>query len=132
MAHTARRNRNRRGEAEKARMKAGVDRDLWPCRSSTAVRMLSLGTSRRLPPNARKALSLDQRLNPLIGDELDVGRPTPTRCRDEHREPVIAAPDGRSVHPDLLTGLGLKADYRLRRFLRFQRGEEQLQHRSAH
>src|SRR4051812_19750048 len=31
----------------------------------------------------------DQRLNPLVGDELDIGGPAPSQGGDEYREPVL-------------------------------------------
>ena len=36
---------------------------------------------------------LDQRLDPLVGDELDIGGPAPAQRRDEYREPGAAAPN---------------------------------------
>src|SRR5208282_1987051 len=34
----------------------------------------------------RALVAAEQRLQPLIGDELDVNRPAPSQCRYEHRE----------------------------------------------
>src|SRR5215469_9966350 len=61
---------------------------------------------------------LDQRLNPLIGDELDIARPAPAQSGDKHRKPLAAAPNDCPVHLHLLAGLGLKPDHRLDRLLR--------------
>lgn len=45
----------------------------------------------------RPLVAGEQRLYPFIGDELDVGCPPPAERRDEHREPIGSAPDGREV-----------------------------------
>ncbi len=51
---------------------------------------------RRVPTNAYLAYggSSEKRLEPLIGDELDVARLAPAQRRDEQREPVAPARDG--------------------------------------
>ena len=59
-------------------------------------------------------MAAEQRLQPLIGDELDVGRPAPSQRRDEHREPVAPAPDGREVSLHLAPWFGLEPNQRLR------------------
>jgi hypothetical protein len=74
---------------------------------------------------------LDQRLNPLVGDELDIGGPAPAQRRHESREPVAAAPNDRPVDLHLLAWAGLEPDHRLDCLLRPQRRGEQLQHRVA-
>ena len=74
-------------------------------------------------------VGLDQRLDPLVGDELDIGGPAPAQRRDEYREPVAAAPNDRPVHLHLLAWAGLEPDHRLDCLLRPQRRDEQLQHR---
>jgi hypothetical protein len=52
----------------------------------------------------RALVAAEHRLQQLIGDELDVSRPAPSQCRDEHREPVAPAPDGREVALHLAPG----------------------------
>ena len=74
---------------------------------------------------------LDQRLDPLVGDELDIGGPAPAERRDKYRKPVLAAPDDRPVDLHLFAWRGLEPDHRLGRLLRPQRRHEQLQHRVA-
>jgi predicted nucleic acid-binding Zn ribbon protein len=39
----------------------------------------------------------EQRLQPAIGDELDVSRPAPAQRRDLHRQQIAPAPDGREA-----------------------------------
>jgi hypothetical protein len=56
-----------------------------------------------------------QRLQPLVGDELGVGRAAPAQRRHEHRQPLRPAPDGRPVHLHLLAGRGLEARHGLGR-----------------
>jgi hypothetical protein len=61
----------------------------------------------------RALVTAEQRLQPLIGDELDVSRPAPSQCRDEHHEPVAPAADGREVALHLAPWFGLEPDQRL-------------------
>ncbi len=73
----------------------------------------------------------DQRLEALVGDELEVGRPAPAQGRHEHREPVGPAPHHRPVDLHLLARRRLEAHHRLRGGRRRQAGDELLQHRVA-
>ena len=61
----------------------------------------------------RALVTAEQRLQPLIGDELNVSRPAPSQRRDEHRQPVRAAPDGREVDLHLAPWFGLEPNQRL-------------------
>jgi len=47
-------------------------------------------------------------LQPLIGDEFDVGCSAPSERRDEHRQPVVPAPDSREVNLHLTPWVGLE------------------------
>jgi hypothetical protein len=56
-----------------------------------------------------------QHLQPLVCDELGVGRAAPAQRRHEHRQAVRPAPDDRPVHLHLLARRRLEAHHRLGR-----------------
>src|SRR5271166_2340580 len=58
----------------------------------------------------RALMTAEQRLQPLIGDELNVSRSAPSKRRDEHRQPVTPAPDSRKVNLHLSPRIGLEPD----------------------
>src|SRR5215472_13971414 len=68
-------------------------------------------------------MTAEQRLQPLVSHELNVSRAAPTERRDERREPVAPAPDGREVGLHLAPGIGLEPNQRLWRSYRSQRCE---------
>jgi hypothetical protein len=72
-------------------------------------------------------VAAERRLQPLIGDEFDVGRPAPAQRRDEHCQPITAAADGREVGLHLTAWFGLEANQRLRFGYRPQRRKMMLQ-----
>jgi hypothetical protein len=49
-------------------------------------------------------VTAEQRLHSFIGDELDVRRPAPAARRDEHRQPILPASNGREVGLQLAPG----------------------------
>src|SRR5260221_12596622 len=55
----------------------------------------------------RSLVTAEQRLQPLIGDELDVRRPTPSQGGDEHHQPIAPAPDGPEISLHLRPCLSL-------------------------
>jgi hypothetical protein len=120
------------GKVEKARMKAvstpAVAVPLQHDRAHIVVEHLARHAAEG---EERILMRLDQRFDPLVGDELDIGGPAPAKRRDEYRKPVVAAPDDRPVDLHLFAGIGLEADHRLRCCRRLQRRHEHLQHRVA-
>jgi hypothetical protein len=120
------------GEVEKAGMEAvstaTVAVPLDDDRAHIVVQHLARHAAKR---EERVLVRLDQRFDPLVGDELDIGGPAPAQRRHEHREPVCAAPDDRPVHLHLFARLGLEADDGRGRLLGPQRAGEHLQHRVA-
>jgi hypothetical protein len=111
------------GKVEKARMEA----------VSTATIAVPLHDNRphvvvqhlvRHPAKGEKRVivRLDQRLDPLVGDELDIGGAAPTQGRHKHRKPVAASPNDRPVDLHLLARPGLKTDDGSSSFLWLERG----------
>ena len=109
------------GEVEKAGMKTVATATVAVPLQHDGAHIVIQHLARRAAERQKSVLvRLDQRLDPLVGDELDVGRPAPAQRRDEYRKPVAAAPNHRPVHLHLLAGFGLKPDHRLNRLLRPQ------------
>ena len=61
----------------------------------------------------RRLVARHQRLEPLVGDELHVGRSAVTQHSDEHRMRIGAAADHRPVHLHLSARLRLEPHHRL-------------------
>ena len=120
------------GEVEKPWMETVATATVAVPLQHDGARVVIKHLARRAAERQKSVLvRLDQRLDPLVGDELDIGGPAPPQRRDEYREPVATAPNDRPVHLHLLAWAGLEPDHRLDCLLRPQRRDEQLQHRVA-
>ncbi len=93
------------GEVETAGMKAVSTTTIAVPLQHHGAHVAAQHLARRAGERQKRILvRLDQRLDPLIGNELEVSRPAPAERRDEYQKPVIAASDNRPVHRHLLAG----------------------------
>jgi hypothetical protein len=107
------------GKVEKARMEAMSTATIaMPFQHNRAHIVVEHLVRRPAEREKGVLVRLDQGLDPLIGDELDIGGPAPAQGRHKHRKPITAAPNHRPVDLHLFARPGLKTDYRSGCFVR--------------
>jgi hypothetical protein len=80
-------------------------------RAHVVVQHLTRDTAKE---QKRALVAVQQRLEALVVDELDVGRPAPSQRGNEHRQLVAHAPDGGEVGLHLAARISLEPNHRLR------------------
>src|SRR5207247_6193334 len=86
------------GKVEKARMEAVPTATIaMPFQHNRAHIVVEHLVRRPAEREKGVLMRLDQCLDPLVGDELDIGGPAPAQDRHKHRKPVTAASNDRPV-----------------------------------